>query len=249
MVATLFSAHKNEVLGNIAGIESQILRLQQELADQQSYLQGVAASEPAGQSALDQTANFLAMVRTIAPSQEKVFWAAMEALKNPENLATALEAAAAKREDMASEAGTDSAAYTVNAEGLDAGEVWDVEATTVSNEEGKVDNVPKPQLPSIQALSETESQPHQTPSEETQALSAPTLNGDADDGNGDGDGGLVTEEQLKALEWAVLQRLATEKRIADPSGQRLTRKFVQNALLGTLSWSELKPKMNLLKGS
>jgi hypothetical protein len=85
MSFTLFASRKSEINSTIASIQSQISQLQQQLANQQSFLQEIGSVEGAAESALIQTQTFLSMVRAIDPSQEAVFWQAMDALKN-ENL-------------------------------------------------------------------------------------------------------------------------------------------------------------------
>lgn len=213
MSATLFAAHKNEVNNAIASLEAEILRLQQELANQQSYLQGVATCEPAGQSALDQAATFLQMVRAIAPTQEAVFWEAMEALKNPENCAAALEAAQAKREESQVIAPVP-AVDTPEAHTEEAETTLDVDATEV-----------------IETEADGQTEAPETPKEDE--ADKPVLNGDGGD--------LLTVAQINALDWAVLKKIAGDRNITDPTGQRLTRKFVEGKLLGVLTWTEVKP--------
>jgi hypothetical protein len=77
----LFSARKQEITSIIDSIKEQIKGLQQELLNQENYLQQLGTVEQAGQSALDQTSTFLSMVRAIDPTQEEVFWHAVNALK------------------------------------------------------------------------------------------------------------------------------------------------------------------------
>jgi hypothetical protein len=82
MSFTLFATRKSEINSAIASIQSQIAQFQQQLADQQAFLQEIGTVEQAGESALNQARTFLSMVRAIDPSQEAVFWQAMDALKN-----------------------------------------------------------------------------------------------------------------------------------------------------------------------
>lgn len=89
MSFTLFSNRKNQINNAIAGIQSQIAQLQQQLADQQAFLQEIGTVEQAGESALNQTQTFLTMIRAIDPSQEEVFWQAMDALRSEELTAIA----------------------------------------------------------------------------------------------------------------------------------------------------------------
>jgi hypothetical protein len=84
MTFTLFTARKNEIGNAIACIQSQIALLQQQLADQQAFLQEIGSVESAAESALSQTRTFLSMVRAIDPTQESVFWASMDTLKSAE---------------------------------------------------------------------------------------------------------------------------------------------------------------------
>lgn len=84
MTFTLFATRKQEIGSAIASIQSQIAILQQQLADEQAFLQEIGTVEQAGESALNQARTFLSMVRAIDPSQEVVFWQAMDALKSAE---------------------------------------------------------------------------------------------------------------------------------------------------------------------
>lgn len=107
MSFTLFSNRKNQINNAIAGIQSQIAQLQQQLADQQAFLQEIGTVEQAGESALTQTQTFLTMIRAIDPSQEEVFWQAMDALRNEE-----LTAIAPSNDDTPEEAEQEAAAET-----------------------------------------------------------------------------------------------------------------------------------------
>ena len=89
MTFTLFSNRKNQINNAITSIQDQIAQLQQQLADQQAFLQELGTVEQAGESAINQARTFLTMVRVIDPSQEEIFWQAMDALKGEDAAAIA----------------------------------------------------------------------------------------------------------------------------------------------------------------
>ncbi len=49
----------------------------------------------------------------------------------------------------------------------------------------------------------------------------------------------LTASEIKRIKWTDLQDLCSKKGIADPSGQRLTRKFAERNLLGMLTSADI----------
>lgn len=215
MSFTLFATRKSEISAAIASIQSQIALLQQQLADQQAFLQEIGTVEQAGESALNQTLTFLTMVRAIDPSQEAVFWQAMEALKSTET-----------------------------------------EALAPGNDTPEPDNDPTPPTPgggvpvneaeegetieTIEAIATpvTEDTPAPTPTP-VAATTIETTEEDVAIKSDDNDSQPLTADELKAISWSDMKKLCLDKGVSDPSGQRLTRKFAQAALLGKLLRSDI----------
>lgn len=172
MTFALFTARKTEINVEINAINNEIALLQQNLQKQQQFLQEIGTVEQAGESALAQTQTFLAMVRLIDPSQESVFWNAMDALK--------------VQNQPAFPAPEDEVEDSLETESLE-----------------------------VEAVETTESV---KPVEKDEKVSIP-----------------LTPHQVKSLDWGALKKIAEMRGLQNPSGQRLTRKFVESQLAGSLT--------------
>jgi hypothetical protein len=206
MSFTLFASRKSEINSAIASIQSQITLLQQQLADQQAFLQEIGTVEQAGESALNQARTFLSMVRAIDPSQEGVFWQSMDALKN-ENL----EALPPGNSEAAEPSPTP-----------DTTPPSPEETTTVEVEATEV----------VEATNEEQAD-EVKPSETTDPLET------TEEADADKPVFPLTAAEIKRIKWTDLQDICTKKNITDPSGQRLTRKFVERTLLGQLTSADI----------
>ena len=212
MSFTLFSTRKSEINDAIASIQSQIASLQQQLADQQAFLQEIGTVEQAGESAINQTLTFLTMVRAIDPSQEVVFWQAMEALKATE---TELLAPSNDPEPDNDPTSPTSGGGMPIEDATEEGKTIDAIATPIIDAE----DTPVPPTPVAATLETTkEDVATQLADNDTQPLTA---------------------DELKAIRWNDMKKLCLDKGVTDPTGQRLTRKFAQTALLGKLIRSDI----------
>lgn len=212
MSFTLFATRKSEINAAINGLQSQITLLQQQLADQQAFLQEIGTVEQAGESALNQTSTFLSMIRAIDPSQEAVFWQAMDALKNSdvEALAPAVEV----NDTLRTQTTPDSPAPDV----ADTLEVTAVEVVEETIPDVALDDV-----------SETTSEA----TEEDEA-DKPVQKDDR----------LLTYAELTRVNWSDMKKICTDRSITNPSGQRLTRKFAETALLNKLRTTDISHLAN-----
>jgi len=183
MTFSLFTARKTEINVEITAINNEIALLQQNLQKQQQFLQEIGTVEQAGESALAQAQTFLAMVRLIDPSQESVFWSAMDALKVQNQ-----------------------PAFPVPEETVE---------DSLETESLEVDAVETTESLEVEAVEITESV---EPVDEDEKVSIP-----------------LTPHQVKSLEWGALKKIAEMRELQNPSGQRLTRKFVESQLAGSLT--------------
>lgn len=237
---TLFQARKSEIASNISAIEAQIVALQQRLVDEQAFLQELGTVEQAGQSAINQAMTFLSMVRAIDPTQESVFWQAMDALKQQAPvIAPFAEAQAAVQEDIEdleaikTEIEQDA---TIN---VSATDVTDTDATDILEALDKIKDeviaIGDVESAKYPLLGDSTDAPTQTTEEDT--ADQPVLN--VDDGATSSTTPLLTAAQVSALSWSKLKKLASDRNIADPTGQRLTRKYVESKLLGVLTQADI----------
>lgn len=209
MSFTLFSTRKSEINNAIATIQAQITLLQQQLADQQAFLQEIGTVEQAGESALNQARTFLSMVRAIDPSQELVFWQAMDALKS-----------------------TDMEALAPTPEVTEVTE----EQETVPDSTGS----PEPDTVEVTAVEIEETTPDITLEEVSETTSEATSEAtEEDDANNQNDDRLLTYAELTRVSWSDLKKICIDRTITNPSGQRLTRKFAEQALLNKLRTTDI----------
>jgi hypothetical protein len=221
--SSLFAARKNQVSQAINAIQSQIAQLQQQLADQQTFLQEIGSAEQAGESALTQIDTFLTMVRAIDPDAETVFWQAADSRRHEVAGTIAPSTPTTEKAEETSPKTTpiDPIAPTTDDTAID------VDATELPQDGSTATDSPTADTP-IDA-----------------SIDAPTDTDPIDTNNQGGDAtkpAFLTSAELDLVSWITLRDICNDRQIKDPLGRRLTRKFAAKALLGKVTHADIAAK-------